>query len=116
MGQHFSLIIICLKSINHTYQVLIPKTLHTQTPSDYRPISLCNFSYKIISKIISSRLKTLLDKIITPTQCAYVPRRHIQKNFIFSHEMIDFMKKKRKGKTPFIALKLDISKAFDRLE
>lgn len=116
MVQHFFNHKFMLKSINYTQQVLIPKTLHPQTPNDYRPISLCNVSYKIISKIIANRLKPLLHMLITPTKCAYISGRHIQNNIVIAHEIIHSMKKRRKGKVSYMGLKLDMSKAFDKLE
>lgn len=104
-----------LKEIYHTYQVLIQKITHPQTPVEYRPISLCNVSYKIISKILANRLKPFLSNIISPTQTAYVPGRHIHKNVIIAQELLHTMKTRR-SKDALVGLKLDMSKAFDRLE
>lgn len=56
-----------LKNLNHTYQVFIPKVLHPSSPSDYRPVSLCNVGYKVIMELSANRLKTLLDGIISPS-------------------------------------------------
>lgn len=61
-------------------------------------------------------MKPFLPDIISPTQCAYFTGRHIQNNIIMAHELVHTMKQKRKGKTSYIGLKLDMSKAFDRLE
>lgn len=104
-----------LKAINHTYQVLIPKISNPKTPADYRPISLCNVSYKIISKILANRLKPLLPDIISPTQTAFVAGRHIHDNIIIAHEIL-FSMKRKKIKKALVGLKLDMSKAFDRVE
>lgn len=84
-----------LKELNHTYQTLIPKNICIQTPSDFRPISLCNISYKIISKIMTNRLKPILHKIISPWQAAYVPGRNIMDNSIIAHEIVHPMKNTR---------------------
>lgn len=70
-----------LKNLNHTYQVFIPKVLYPSSPSDYRPISLSNAGYKVILELLANRLEPLLDGIISPTQVAYVPGRHIDNNF-----------------------------------
>lgn len=60
-------------------------------------------------------MKSLMDRIISPSQVAYVPKRLINGNIILSHELIHSMKRSKK-KTPLLALKLDMSKAFGRLE
>ena len=56
-----------LKSINHTFISLIPKVQNLERVSKFRPISLCNVLYKIISKVIVNRLKPLLNAIISDT-------------------------------------------------
>lgn len=66
-----------LRLINHTNIALIPKIDNPETVSNYRPISLCNVSYKIITKIIIKHLKPLLDLCITQNQGAFVPGRTI---------------------------------------
>lgn len=59
-----------LKLINHTNIALIPKVENPEIFSNYRPISLCNVSYKIITKIIINRLKPLLNFCISKNQSA----------------------------------------------
>lgn len=59
-------------SISNTNIVLIPKIKNPSSPNHYRPISLCNFSYKIISKIISLRLQPLLPLIISSEQAGFI--------------------------------------------
>ena len=56
-----------LRSINHTFITLIPKVHNPERVSNFRPISLCNVIYKIISKAIANHLKPLLNSIISET-------------------------------------------------
>ena len=53
--------------INYTYIVLIPKIKSLKKVSDYRPISLGNVMYKIISKVLANKLKKILPQLISPT-------------------------------------------------
>jgi hypothetical protein len=101
-----------LKALNSTFLALIPKEGQAQHPQQYRPIALCNIIYKLLTKIIAGRLKTILPTIISPEQSGYVEGRQIMDSVILAHEVIHSL---QKTKTPGMLLKLDISKAFDKL-
>ena len=62
---------------NTTFIALIPKTIYPKSFDDFRPISLCNFIYKIIGKIISTRIKKILGIIISKEQFGFLPGREI---------------------------------------
>jgi hypothetical protein len=100
---------------NHTFLTLIPKQKEAHSVNQFRPINLCNISYKIIAKILANRLKTTLHKIISPLQLAFVPKRNIQDNSIIAHKLLHSFNLKR-GKGGFMFLKMDIEKAFDKME
>ncbi|KAL3839320.1 hypothetical protein ACJIZ3_023911 [Penstemon smallii] len=113
--QHFFRTGYMLKTLNHTFVALIPKIPNASRVDQFRPISLCNISYKVISKILANRLKPLLKKIISPNQMAFVEGRTINENTIISHEIMHYMHNRR-GKKGFCAIKIDLSKAYDRVE
>jgi hypothetical protein len=104
-----------LKQLNHTFIALIPKIDGASLMNQFRPIALCNVVYKIISKILASRLKTMLPKFISPWQGAFVLGRLIQDNSIIAFEVINAMKKSKR-KLGYIALKMDMEKAYDLME
>lgn len=95
--QHFLKNGFLLKSQNYTFVILITKSKQPSTVDQFGPISLCNVTYKIISKILAIRLKPLISSVVFPFQMSFVPSRNIHDN-ITSHEIIEYMiRKKEKG-------------------
>ncbi|OMO96399.1 reverse transcriptase [Corchorus capsularis] len=107
---------VSLPDVNQTDVVLLPKIDHPSSVRDYRPISLCNVIFKIVSKTLANRLREVLPFIIDPNQSAFVPGRMIFDSSIIAFESIHYMKNKRSGGEKHMALKLDLSKAYDRVE
>lgn len=102
-------------AFNHTFIALIPKTASANRMDQYRPIALCNVVFKLITKIISSRLRPILDHNIHPCQAAFIPNRSIGDNVLINHEVMYFLNKK-KGRLGYMAIKLNLAKAYDRIE
>ena len=102
------------KYLNKTLITLIPKCKSPETLKNYRPISLCNMVYKVVTKIIVGRIRPFLSKLISPYQFAFVPGRKGLDNAIIVQEIIHSMANK-KGRGGLMAIKLDLEKAYDRL-
>ncbi|VFQ66033.1 unnamed protein product [Cuscuta campestris] len=105
--------IIPPKAMRKSNMVLIPKKDSPTTFSDFRPISLTNFSSKIITRILASRLTTLLPCIISLEQGGFVPGKDINDHILLARELIHLIDRKTEGGN--LALKLDITKAFDTI-
>jgi hypothetical protein len=104
------------EELNFSYIALIPKTLQPSCVSDFQPISLCNVLYKIISKVLANRLKMVFPRIISPSQSAFIPGQLIMDNILTAYETLHIMHTHLYGKKGYMAVKLDMSKAYDRVE
>eukprot|EP00253_Pinus_taeda_P034616 PITA_34616 len=101
-----------LKSINSTFLALIPKVEEAKTPDKFRPTALCNVIYKIISKVIANRLKSIHPGIISEEQSDYVEGRQILDNILLAQEMIHSLHSRKEAG---MLMQLDLSKAYDKV-
>lgn len=104
-----------LKHFNKNLIILIPKNLGAYCLGSFRPISLCNTIYKVITKIIVARIRPMLPKLISPMQTAFVPGRKGLDNVIIAQEVLHTMSGK-KGRMGSMTIKIDLEKAYDMLK
>ena len=99
--------------LNDTYICLIPKVNCPQKMTKLRPISLRNVIYKLVSKVLANRLKKILPDVICDAQSTFVLGRQITNNVLVAFEVMHCINQRRKGKKGLMAIKLDMSKAYD---
>ena len=100
--------------LNDTFITLIPKVPNPERVQQLRPIGLCNVVYKLVTKCIVNRLKRVLPLLISPMQSSFIPGRQITDNIIVMQELLHTMRRKS-GTKGWMAIKLDLEKAYDRL-
>jgi hypothetical protein len=101
--QHFFEEGIMPEEVNDTAIVLIPKKNEPEELKDFRPISLCNMIYKVVSKCLVNILRPLLQDIISPTQNAFIPGRLITDNDVVAFECIHAIQEKSTARAKFCA-------------
>lgn len=99
---------------NSNILILLPKLQDSECISDYRPIALANFLFKIITRIVADRLEPIASRIISPNHSAFLQGRSIVDPIVLTSECVNLLD--RKCKRGNVAIKFDISKAFDTLD
>ena len=100
------------RSLNATFLVMIPKKGNVKDIKDYRPISLLGGLYKILAKVLVNKLRRVIDKVVSPSQNAFVEGRQILDATSIANEVVDSMLRRIDDG---VVSKLDIEKAHDHL-
>lgn len=101
------------KEVNNSLIVLIPKTQNPSSFNNFR-LSLCNVVYKMISNLLVSKHRPLLHNLVSPYQSVFSPIKWIVENQAIVQELLHNFET-RKVKSELMAIKLDLQKAYDRL-
>lgn len=100
------------KGCNSTFITLVPKVSDPLTLHDFRPISLVGCQYKIVSKVLAARLKTVLPGLIFENQSAFVANREILDGILMASEVVKWAERSRRK---LLMIKVDFAKACDCL-
>jgi len=100
------------KSLNASFISLIPKAPGAISLKDFRPITLVGSIYKIIAKVLANRFKSVLEKVISKSQSAFIKRRQILDPILIANECLD--NRIRSGE-PGVMCKMDLEKAYDHV-
>jgi hypothetical protein len=101
-----------LYSLNFGMIILLPKCREAAKIQQYRPICLLNVSFKIFTKVATNRVTQIVQKVISPSQTAFLSGRNIMEGVIVLHETIHEMHRKKQNG---IIFKIDFEKAYDKV-
>lgn len=106
---------IVIKDVSQTCLTLLPKCEDPSTISQFRPISLCHAIDKIITKAIANRIKKIFPTMVSLLQASFIQGQNSVDNSIILLELTNSINHPytKKG---FIGMKLDLQKAYTRLE
>lgn len=102
-------------NVNHTLLTLIPKLDDPKKAADFRLIALCNVIYKVVTKVLTNRIRLVLPHIIAGSQSSFIQGRDTKDNSIVLQEAVHTMQGMTSRKR-FMIIKLDLAKAYDKLE
>ncbi|XP_060180066.1 uncharacterized protein LOC132609887 [Lycium barbarum] len=102
-----------LKQLNATLIYLIPKVSNPTNASQFRPISCCNVLYKYISKLLCTRLSTVLPYLVSDNQATFVKGRSLVHNVLMCHDLLRHYNRKT---SPKCLMKIDLRKSNDMVQ
>jgi hypothetical protein len=100
-------------SLNFRTIILLPKCNEAIKIQQYKPIYLLNVTFKIFTKVATNRLTSIAQKVINPTQTAFLSDRNIMEGVVILHETIHEMQRKKQSG---LILKIDFEKAYDKVK
>ena len=92
---------------------LIPKKEDTTILKNWHPLTLLNLDYKILSKCLARRMKTVLPSMIAEHVTGFMQGRHISENLRKTLDVIQYTKR---NKIPAVIMSIDFEKCFDKIE
>ncbi|GJX45301.1 RNA-directed DNA polymerase, eukaryota [Tanacetum coccineum] len=98
------------KGCNSSFVALIPKKNDPRFVSDYRPISLIGSLYKVVTKVLATRLSLVISDLISDVQSAFLPNRQILDGPFIINELLSWCKHNKQQAMMF---KVDFAKAYD---
>ena len=101
------------RGFNSTAITLIPKVTGADSLSQFRPVACCTTIYKVITRLISSRLKLFIDQAVQANQVGFIKGRLLCENVLLASELVDNFQ--AEGETTRGCLQVDISKAYDNV-
>lgn len=101
-----------LNRLNYAHIVLVSKVQGSNLPNQFRPISLLNCSFKIITKVLANRMSKVINLLVDNTQSGFIKNRFILENVALAQEVISVI---HNNKSEGIMLKIDFEKAYDKV-
>lgn len=100
-----------IRDLNITCNVLIPKIENLESLREFRPISLYNVVYKIVTKYLATKFQCIMPSLISPNQCSFVLSRSNTDNSIMAQKITHSMRKMKENRG-FMAIKIDLEKVY----
>ena len=101
------------RGINNTFIALIPKVFSPQRLNDFRPISLVGSMYKILSKVLANRLRSIMGSVISDSQSAFIKGQQILDGILVANEVVDEALKCNKE---LLLFKVDFEEMYDSID